>query len=136
MRQEEPLIEGDYDSEGAYAPTILLVLRSIEGTKLLKELFDHLATAAPGTTVSLVSYPRVSLGAAIMDLNLSVTATTQARHLVRDDRGGFLWSCTNDEWQTASLLVEPLLHQRGHQYLTSEVDDDALVEVSYGERHG
>ena len=134
MRQDVPLIEGDY-AEGAYGPTILLVLLSVDGTKLLRALFDDLARGATGTRVRLDSYPGVSIGASITELTLCVAGSSQVRHLIRDQRGGFLWSCTNDEWHTASLLIEPLLHRPGHQYLTSEADDDALVEVSYGEGH-
>jgi hypothetical protein len=34
-----------------------------------------------------------------------------------------------------SLLLEPLLEGPGHQYLTDEVADEVLIEVSFGEHH-
>jgi hypothetical protein len=78
----------------------------------------------------------VSLAAAITELTMRVVDKAPAQHLGRDRAGGFTWSCTADEWHTVSLMVEPLLHQSGHQYLTSEIEDDAVIEVSYGECHG
>lgn len=126
------LVEGDY-GEVTYAPTILLRAHQPEGVQLLRSVFDALAQAEPGETRQLEEEPEVELGAAVYTLRLRVTAKTSRRHLVRDGAGGFEWSCTAEEWRTTSDLLEPLTHQSGHQYLTSEVDDDALVEVSAGE---
>jgi hypothetical protein len=128
------VVEGEY-GEGAYGPTILLRLRSAEGAAYLRAIFDHLAGSPEGTIVRLDADPGFSIGAAVWALNLGVVKSPPRRHLVRDDEGGFTWIGTPDEWETASLLIEPLLHQQGHQYLTSEVEDDALVEVSRGEPH-
>jgi hypothetical protein len=135
MSHHGTLIEGDY-GEGAFGPTILLVLLSVDATKWLRSTFGYLANAAVGTVFRLDNQPHVSIGAAVTELSLRVVDRVPARHLVRDRTGGFTWSCTAEEWETASLLVEPLLNQPGHQYLTSEVDDDALIKVSYGERQG
>ena len=128
------LIEGDY-AEGAYGPTILLVLSSADATNWLRATFDHLAAAPEGTDIRLDAQPEVVLGAAVMQLTLRVVDQVPDRHLVRDGSGGFTWSCTRAEWHMASLLIEPLATQVGHQYLTSEIEDDALIEVSRGEHH-
>ena len=130
--EKNVLVEGDY-GQGAYAPTIRLTARQPEGIDLLRSVFDALGQAEPGETRQLNDEPGVELGAAIYALRLRVTATTPQPHLVRDGSGGFEWSCTAEEWRTASDLLEPLTRQRGHQYLTSEVEDHALVEVSAGE---
>jgi hypothetical protein len=130
-----PLLEGElYD--GAFGLSILLVLTSRESITWLRAMFDNLAGAPLGTDVSLVNQTQASIGAAIGDLLLRRVVRRPAKHLVRGEGDVFVWSCTADEWTTLSLLLEPLLERPGHQYLTDEVDDDALIEVSYGERHG
>ncbi len=94
------------------------------------------ATGPIGTTVSLVNQPDASIGAALGDLLLTRVVRRPEKNLVREEYDSFVWSCTSDEWTTMSLLLEPFLKGSGHQYLTDEVADDALIEVSYGEHHG
>jgi hypothetical protein len=132
---QPPLLEGDF-YEGAYGPSILLVLTSREAVAWLRSVFDDLARGSIGAVLRLDTQPRVEIGAALTALQLRRVEATPDRHLVQARDGSFTWSCTADEWQTASLLLEPLLKQSGHQYLTSETDDDAIIEVSYGEDHG
>jgi len=135
MTQGEALVEGEFGG-GAYGPTILLKLRSEAAATYLQSLFDRLAASPEGTSIRLEEQPGVSINAALWTLDLRVVARTRAQRLFRDDVGGFTWQGTADEWETTALLVEPLSHQAGHQYLTSEVNDDALIEASQGEDHG
>jgi hypothetical protein len=135
MSRQPPLLEGDF-YEGAYGPSILLVLTSREALAWLRSIFDDLSSASIGTVLRLDSQPRVEIGAALTALELRRVEQTPDRHLVQAPDGSFTWSCTADEWHTASLMLEPLLEQSGHQYLTSETDYDAIIEVSYGEDHG
>lgn len=132
---ESPLVEGDY-YDGAFGATILLVLNTRIAVSWLRNVFDDLARAPIGSTFSLLDQPRVNVGAALQGLAMVRVDRPPTRHLVREPDGSFTWSCTADEWETASLMLEPLLSQAGHQYLTSEGIDDAIVEVSYGEDHG
>ena len=132
--RQPPLLEGDF-YEGAYGPSILLVLTSREAVQWLRTIFDDLARASVGAVTRLDSQPGVELGAALTALELRRVEHTPDRHLVQARDGSFTWSCTADEWRTASLMLEPLLDRPGHQYLTSETHDDAIVEVSYGEHH-
>ena len=81
------------------------------------------------------AYRRCGQAGTLSDLMLFKVACKGQRHLVREDPNKFVWSCTSEEWYTMSLMLEPLLRQEGHQYLTSEGTDDALIEVSYGEDH-
>lgn len=135
MSAQRPLIEGDF-YQSAYGPSILLVLTSREAVAWLRSLFEHLAGTSIGAVFRLDTQPRVEIGAALTALELRRVDATPTRHLVQASNGTFMWSCTADEWETASLILEPLLKQSGHQYLTSETDDDAIIEVSYGEDHG
>jgi hypothetical protein len=84
----------------------------------------------------LVDQPQVRIGAALAELLLARVARPPNKHLVREEYDRFVWGCTSDEWETMSLMLEPFLEQPGHQYLTVEDADDALIEVSYGEDHG
>jgi hypothetical protein len=135
MLGQGPLIEGDF-YEGAYGPSILLVLTSRDAVVWLQSIFDDLARSSIGAVLRLDSQPKVAIGAALTALGLRRVERSPIRHLEQASDGTFTWSCTADEWQTASLMLEPLLEQSGHQYLTSETDDDAIIEVSYGEDHG
>lgn len=135
MSPQQPLLEGDF-YEGAYGPSILLVLTSREAVAWLRSIFDNLSRASIGDVFRLDSQPRVEIGAALTALELRRVEHMPRRHLVQAPDTSFMWSCTAEEWQTASLMLEPLLEQSGHQYLTSEADDDAIIEVSYGEDHG
>jgi len=132
VTEQTILVEGEY-GEGAYGPTILLLLRSSEGVAYLRNIFEALAGSAEGTVVRLSDKPGISIGAALWDLKLKVVKSSLQKHLSRNDEGGFTWVGTSDDWETMSLMMEPLLDQRGHQYLTSEIEDDALIEVSRGE---
>jgi hypothetical protein len=132
---ETPLLEGDF-YEGAFGPSILLVLTSRESVTWLREVFGDLAVAPTERLFSLVSQPEVQIGAAVGDILLRRVSIPPEKHLAREDYDRFVWSCTSDEWETMSLLLEPFLERPGHQYLTNEGADDALIEVSFGERHG
>jgi hypothetical protein len=55
---ETVLVEADY-AEGAYGPTILIVLRSVAGVGYLIALFEDLAKSAVGATVDLHLRPEV-----------------------------------------------------------------------------
>jgi hypothetical protein len=134
MSPQQPPLEGDF-YEGAFGPSILLVLTSPEAVVWLRSIFDDLAASSIETVLRLDSQPTVEIGAALTALELRRVERASDRHLVQAPDGSFTWSCTADEWQTVSLMLEPLLEQSGHQYLTSETDD-AIIEVSYGEHHG
>ena len=126
------LVEIDlYD--GAYGPTILLVLVTRRSIDWLRKVFEDMAAAPTGTVVSLTDLPQVRVVGELGGLVLSKAERCSRPDLVRGVSGRFVWSCTADDWDTMSLMLEPLLRQPGHQYLTSEGVDDALIEVSFGE---
>jgi len=133
--QSLPFVEGDF-YEGAFGPSILLVLTSTEAVSWLRGIFEELATAAIGTDLSLVGQPQVQIGAALNDLRLCLVDREPIKHLVREEYDRFVWRCTSGEWEAMSLILEPFLDQPGHQYLTVEGVDDALIEISFGEDHG
>jgi len=121
--------------DGAYGPSILLVLTAKDSIAWLRMVFESVSAASVGTLLNLTDLPQVHATGALSGLVLSKAVREPRSHLVREAAGRFIWSCTSDEWRTMSLMLEPLMARRGHQYLTSEGVDDALVEVSYGEDH-
>jgi hypothetical protein len=128
----EPHVIGEF-AEGAYGPTIRLTARSPHGVASLIRLIDGLASGMPSRTIALEEQPDFCIDASLRHLGLKLVARPGARRLVRDRRGGFVWNGTRDEWNTIAMLMEPLTRQAGHQYLTSEISDDALIELSQGE---
>ncbi len=47
----------------------------------------------------------------------------------------FVWSATADGWLYLADLIQPLVDGgAGHQYLTDDKDDVALIELSSGEQ--
>jgi hypothetical protein len=136
VTEQLPIVLGEF-GDGAYGPTILLATQSTDGVALVRSVFGRLSSSPPGTSVWLDNDPDISLSAALWSLELRVVSESPEKHLIRSDQGvGFTWIGTQADWETMSLLIEPLLRQAGHQYLTSEAEDDALVEFSRGEDHG
>ncbi|MCA4135319.1 hypothetical protein [Arthrobacter sp. M4] len=126
-----PPIEGDF-GEGAFGPTILLRLPTHAAAAHLRELFGWLATQPSGTMLNLVGQPGFRIAASIWSFRIGVREGTGGQRLVSDPEG-FTWLGDPEEWTTTALLVDPLTRQPGHQYLTDETLDDAIVEVSCGE---
>lgn len=131
---QPPFVEGDY-YEGAFGPTILLVLTSREAVAWLRRVFEGLAEIDVGSALRFDTRPEVEIGAAVTGLFMRRVERAPERHLERQSDGSLMWSCTAEGWRIASLLLEPLLNRPGHQYLTSETDDDAIVEITFGEQH-
>jgi hypothetical protein len=127
---EQRLI-GSFDV-GAYGPTIFMVLPSREAVVWLKALFLSM-TGYDGSR-DLLSEPGVEVRG-IERFELRRTSADSERHLLRQgDAAAFVWSATDDVWRRNSELLDPFVDgQSGHQYLTSEGVDDALVEISFGE---
>lgn len=125
-------VEGDF-GEGAFGPTILLRPATHQAAAVLRDLFSWLASQPPGTAVELTQWPGFRLSASIWSFTIAVRESSVEKRLFRDTDGGFSWSGTREEWKTTALLVDSLTRQTGHQYLTNETVDDAIVEVSCGE---
>jgi hypothetical protein len=127
------VIHGDF-YPGAYGPTILLEAQELIGVdwflrKLVELSRDECAA------FDLAAMPEASLEH-VSELRLETVEIQPKPALIRDgDR--FTWRQDTLRWAHASMLIEPLLKGgAGHQYLTHEGVDDALVEFSVGENLG
>jgi hypothetical protein len=130
------LIRGDY-YVGAYGPTILLVMMSSAACVWLQRLFRDMAdrggprvfTSEPEIcleNIGEITLVRRSSGPLVLIRELGTHA---------DSRQSFEWSATDDGWLHLRDLVQALCeHGAGHQYLTDDKDDVALIELSFGEQ--
>jgi hypothetical protein len=128
-------IIGDY-AEGPYGPVILLELTSLEAVWWLHRVFLDMSRG--NGPVALSAQPGVSFRR-LSELELRLAEGQSPKHLWRSDaapRPHFVWSCSEAEWERHALFLEPFLQGGvGHQYLTDRAVDDAILEVSHGERH-
>jgi hypothetical protein len=118
---------------GAYGPSILAELPDRAAVELLQDIFVRVGTT--DARVELSNQPRMRLEN-IARLELARASHPSRKTLSRSGDISFVWSCTAEQWNTLAALLEPLLDRPGHQYLTDEGIDDALIEVSFGEQHG
>jgi hypothetical protein len=124
---------------GAYGPTIRIDVHSLSRLQEIQRLFLLLAQGA-SKEIDLMQV-ELSQASGLDSLVLRSIPDTQRdeRKLIRVEveprHINFLWSGNVDDWLRCSGLVDGLLvdNQPGHQYLTSEEVDDALVELSYME---
>jgi hypothetical protein len=131
MRASHPLILGSF-GVGSYGPTLHLELQGRDGVAWLKDMFLSMRDSRNPELIT--SRPEVSFQGQLV-LELVHATAVQGKQLFRiADGEWFRWVCTAEEWLTNAMLLDPFLEGRaGHQYMTREGIDDALVEVSFGE---
>ncbi len=114
-------------------PDRVLVLRPESGESVvwLRAVFAGL----PATrTRTLTAEPGVAI-TGVERLELVLVDRRPSPHVSEVGRGEFVWSGTADEWETSALLLDPFLDDQpgGHQYLTNDINDDAVICVSFAE---
>lgn len=135
MTNREIFFVGDcYD--GSYGPTILLKTELQDAVRWLHGLLIELATGVTESidlhSMSEISFPQVNS----FRLQRVSSQSSQALRKAVSPSGdlAFDWSQVKTGWQTTVKLLDPLAEGGvGHQYLTDEVKDEALLEVSVGE---
>lgn len=133
---EPPLIVGDF-YHGAYGPTILLEAQSVQGVDWFLRMLVKLSRDEQAN-FDLASMPELRIEG-VDELKVETVPVQPDNPLTRTagsgyDDASFLWRQDTLRWAHASMLIEPLLKGRpGHQYLTSEGRDAALIEFSHGE---
>lgn len=129
------LIHGDYD-EGAFGPTILLKLDSAEAAEWLHGVLVRMRDAVD-TAFDLAAAPEVHIRGVRKLLLRRIAAPRDVALVGPTDvtnDADFDWALDAAGWRIAAGLVEAFVSGRaGHQYLTQEGVDAALIEASYGE---
>lgn len=128
----------DYYS-GAYGPTLRIGVPSIEALKRLEELFLKLAE----TNGHVADFARLN-NVRVLGLDHFLLCSTpntpesekKLKRVSSDmTKPGFEWAMSPNEWKRVASLIGSLLEKKspGHQYLTKEGVDDALVELAFRE---
>jgi hypothetical protein len=122
--------------QGAYGPTIRLVLPTDDSARRLWEIFLALSRGE-ATSAALHEMPNMKISG-FKHLMLSVRPVDDSEKtltFVDDNDTRVNWSRSREGWANAAILVKALIdyHQPAHQYLTTEGFDDALIEVAYKE---
>jgi hypothetical protein len=115
--------------DGAYGPTLRV---GIPSRRLLEKVEDVLRSLIQGraTEVHLAGASFVLAGnVATFDLTLGGGGNSKVLRLRRG--ASFIWTNSVDGWQHCLDLLEGFRDEAGHQYLTAEGVDDALVEVAF-----
>ena len=140
MKNEKTIIVDYYD--GAYGPTLRIDVPSREMLDWLKSLFADLAGGAHGQA-DLIHPDRVRATSAIARILLlrdaSVRPGQRTLHLTgTPEKIEIRWAGPPAYWSRCSALVDGIVAagRAGHQYLTEEAVDDALVELSFMEASG
>jgi hypothetical protein len=134
-----PLILGDF-YRGAYGPTIILEAQTLLGVDWFRRVLVKLSRDEEAN-FDLASMPELRIRG-VDELKVETVAVQPDTPLTRTagsgyDDASFLWRQDALRWAHASMLIEPLLKGRpGHQYLTNEGRDAALIEFSHGEDLG
>lgn len=134
-----PLILGDF-YQGAYGPTIILEAQTLLGVDWFLRVLVRLSRDEEAD-FDLASLPELRIDG-VDELKVETVAVQPEIPLTRTagsscEDGSFLWRQDTLRWAHASMLLEPLLKGRpGHQYLTNEGRDAALIEFSHGEDLG
>ena len=123
--------------EGAYGPTIRLDTQALEELRAVRRLFGSLAA---GEAVDDDLCAALDCRAdAIHSLTVRSAPEPAAKALELRGRGWqgpmFSWTNAPGEWLECAEKVDALISSGspGHQYLTDEGLDDALVELCYRE---
>jgi hypothetical protein len=124
--------------DGAYGPTLRLATASRGDLVVLHALFLRLAQAAAPIEVDFVgTVPCQRDDIASLILRSVIRRPVKALELRALSSAGrsFVWSNVTDDWLECAEKLDPFLvdDAPGHQYLTIEGVDDALVEFCYKE---
>jgi hypothetical protein len=122
---------------GAYGPTIRLDTQTLEELKAVRQLFGELASGeVVQEDICKTLACRVDSLQSLM-VQSSPEPAVKALELKGHSLHGpiFSWTNTSADWLECAEKVDALIFSDspGHQYLTSERRDDALVELCYKE---
>jgi len=133
----EGRIEIDY-YPGAWGPTIRIATQDKAGLLTLRRVLLE-AAGSEGHRRDLLAVPNVQ-ATGIEQLIMTTLPRGQEqpktlRRLPAAGKTAFEWSLAPGSWELQAELIDGLLAEdlAGHQYLTQEGVDDALVEVTYKE---
>ncbi|MEM7479680.1 MAG: hypothetical protein AAF481_00780 [Acidobacteriota bacterium] len=122
--------------EGAYGATLRIKLHEVRDLETVVEMFSALAAGRKLTIDLLEDCSAQVTGISNFTL-LRVRKPLEKRLRVEgslDQEAEVVWEATSEEWENCLGLTNAFKIERsGHQYLTAEGVDDALVVLSFRE---
>jgi hypothetical protein len=123
---------------GAYGPTIRIDVQSLDDLLVVRGMFQQLAEGrvAEVHLQEMRELQVIGISSFTLKVIPEVTVSRKTLHLVRTDASGpvLVWSRSPAGWMDGCVcLIDGLLERNapGHQYLTHEGVDDALVELAF-----
>jgi hypothetical protein len=138
LEANEDRVVVDYYA-GAYGPTIRVAINSLEHLKSIRDLFASLAAGQlKSVKLSDVIAAKVSgMKSLHLERIFEERVLSKSLAVVGHQAEGpeFVWSQSALGWIECAELINSIVknNRPGHQYLTIESVDDALVEISYRE---
>lgn len=125
--------------QGAYGPTIRIDIQTMENLVKVKNIFRQLAELKK-ETIDLARVESVN-ATGLKQLILKVVPPNQEiekKLKLEEGSAGniaFSWTMPSTGWRRCAGLIDGLIESGhpGHQYLTEEGLDDALVEIAFAE---
>jgi hypothetical protein len=121
--------------DGAYGPTLRIDVQSLEDLTAIRQVFGGLASGdiREADFVRALNCRLDSMHSLIVRSVLHRASKVLRLDHLESTGPSFLWSNTAEDWVDCAEMADVLLKHNtpGHQYLTSEGVDDALVELCY-----
>lgn len=122
---------------GAHGPTVLLKVYDYDYLLNLRRLFKDLSHGII-EEVRLQDVMAIELdGLKGITLKVATSESRKTLAILKDSDGTsyFEWIRSQDGWHECACLVDGIIesNEPGHQYLTQEGTDNALIELSYKE---
>jgi hypothetical protein len=136
MQRTGPIVVDLY--AGAYGPTLRIDTQTPEALVAVRDLLRRLSEGVTARH-ELAEDGRFALThVANVELMVATEGLGLRRFKGRGGRDSIRWVLDRDGWRTRVGLVGGLLEasRPGHQYLTTEGEDDVLVELAYREVQG
>lgn len=125
---------------GAYGPTILINVTSNANLLIMRGLFWDLSRGKI-QEINLQDVDAIAMDG-LKGITLKLVSRENRKVLNRlenrDGIPGFEWARCQDAWMEGGVcLIDGIIDSKmpGHQYLTQEGTDDAVIELSYKERN-
>jgi hypothetical protein len=125
--------------KGAYGPTLRIDVQTLDALIGFRKLLFWVGESE-GHTINLVEQDNIeTTGLDKLILRCAFDGEKSHKKLTLTSSAepgiAFEWTRSSEGWKELCCLFDPLIeHDRpGHQYLTQEGDDDALVELAFKE---
>jgi hypothetical protein len=125
--------------QGAYGPTLRIDILSVDSLHKVKNLLVHLAKSVNHEINMVEAENVVAMGVSrfiLQSVSDDKEVEKKLTHVEQSNNGHiFYWKMSSDSWERVVCLVQRLLdtNRPGHQYLTEEGIDDALIEITFME---